>query len=178
MVRFGAEQEPTTEEASPKPRGVGIAVAFDWSAAALFACALILEVVRRGANRQTIAALAFLTLLAAPPLLLLGEALRRGNGRARILQIGLSGVVVLFNAFGLIKDLLVLSAGTLPRGTNLPSLLAGLWIIWGLTRPQTGQWFAQITPARARRRHGGAWLILTGLASVAVGVVAALINRG
>lgn len=178
MLRFGAEQGTTIEEAPPKPRGVGIAVAFDWSAAALFAGALILEVVRRGTDRQNIAALALLTLLIAPPMLLLGEALRRGDGRARPLQIGLSGLAVLFNAFGLIKDLLVLADGTLPRSTNLPSLLAGLWIIWGLTRPQTAHWFAQITPARARRQHGGAWLVLTGLASAVVGIAAALINRG
>ena len=171
---------PVAPEAPPKPRGVGIAVAFDWTAAALVPSALVLGLVRGGvAERgQAVASYAFLALLAVPPFLLLGEALRQGREFARVLQLLGSGLALFVNAFGLLRDIIVLAEGIFPRSTNLPSLIADLWILWGLTRPQTVRWFAEITPAAARRHHGGRWLLLTILASLVPGFGAALINLG
>lgn len=171
---------PVAPEAPPEPRGVGIAVAFDWAAAALFPSAFVLALVRGGvAERgQTVAVYAFLAILAGPPFLLLGEALRQGREAARVIQLLGSGLALFVNAFGLLRDLIVLTQGIFPRSTNLPSLIADLWILWRLTRPQTVRWFAEITPAAARRHHGGRWLLLTILASLATGFGAALINLG
>lgn len=172
--------EPVVSEAPPKPRGVGIAVAFDWTAAALVPSVLVLGLVRGDvAERgQAVAVYGFLALLAVPPFLLLGEALRQGREAARVLQLLGSGLALVVNTFGLLRDIIVLTQGGIPRSTNLPSLIADLWILWGLTRPQTVRWFAEITPAAARRHHGGRWLLLTILASLAAGLGAALINFG
>ena len=60
--------------------------------------------------------------------------------------------------------------------TNIPALAAGLFIIWGLTRPQTIAWFLRISAMRARERHGGSWLLLTLGTSVVIGISAVIIS--
>ena len=145
-----------------QPRGIAVAIIFDWATAALVA-----------ASREVAGILA---LVAGLPLVVLGEALRRGRGGARLVQIIVSGLVSAINIAGILRDLGDLTRGEIPRTTNLPSLLAGIYIIWGLTRPQTIAWFARARPARVRERHGGRWLQTAIGLSVGIGIVAVFVS--
>lgn len=159
-----------------QPRGIAVAVIFDWAITTLFIALLIVAIVQRGAESRQAAAAGFLALVAGLPLVALGEALRRGRGGARLVQIIVSGVIAAINVVGLLRDLGELVRGEIPRTTNLPALLAGIYIIWGLTRPQTIAWFKRVKPARARERHGGTWLRIAIGASVVIGIVAVFIS--
>lgn len=159
-----------------KPSGIAVAVVFDWAVAALPPSALALTLLRGQANPAVVVTFALLIALLSPPLIALGEALRRGMRLARVIQIGLSALLLLINAFILVRDLAALTQGVIPRSTSLPSVLANLWILWGLTREPTVRWFDETTTAGARRRHGRRWLVLAALASLVTGMAAALLN--
>lgn len=173
-------QEPVAgdegPEPPPRPTGIPVAVGFDWSLAALLVTMLLVTAVRRGPTEQRTLAIALLALLVAPPAILLGEALRRGWSPARPLQVALSAVTAVGNGAGLLSDIIELVRGQLPRSTNLPALVADIWIIYGLTRPGTIAWFAGVTPAEARRRHTGPWLVGILVVSIASGVTATFIT--
>lgn len=159
-----------------QPRGVATAIIFDWSLVIFSGALLIIATVQRGPGSRQAAAAAALALLAGLPIALLGEALRRGQRGARPAQIIVSGLVGAVNVVGLMRDLSLLSRGVARPTTNLPALLAGTFVIWGLTRPQTIAWFARIPPARARARHGGRWLLFALGTSFVVGILTVIIS--
>ena len=47
-------------------------------------------------------------------------------------------------------------------------------IAWRLSRPETGKWFANVTSAEARKRHGGSWVWWIALWSIVGGSLVAL----
>jgi hypothetical protein len=159
-----------------QPRGIAVAVVFDWATATLFGALLVVALVQRGLDSRQAAAAGFLTLVIGLPLIALGEALRRGRRGARFVQLAVSGLVAAINVVGLIRDLGELFHGEIPHTTNLPSLIAGIYIIWGLTRPQTIAWLARTKPARVRERHGGRWLQIAIGLSLIIGIVAVFIS--
>jgi hypothetical protein len=165
------EQAPENQ-----PCGVATAIIFDWSLMAFLGTLLIVAIVQRGLTSRQAASAAGLALLIGLPLVVLGELLRRGRRAARPIQIVVSGVIAAGNVVGLLSDLARLTHGVVQPTTNIPALAAGLFIIWGLTRPQTIAWFARISAARARERHGGKWLLLTLGTSVIVGITAVIIS--
>jgi hypothetical protein len=150
------EQAPENQ-----PRGVATAIIFDWSLMVFLGTLLIIAIVQRGLTSRQAVSAAGLALLIGLPLVGLGELLRRGRRVARSLQIAVSGLIAAGNIVGLLSDLARLTRGVVRPTTSLPALAAGLFIIWGLTRPQTIAWFARISMTRARERHGGSWLLLT-----------------
>lgn len=152
-----------------QPRGIALAIIFDWSLAAFLVALCIVAAAQRGPYSQQAAAAALLAVVLGLPLLALGEALRRGKRPARTVQLIISGLLGATNVVGFIRDLSLLLQGTRPGPFNLTALGAGIAIIWGLTRPQTIAWFARISSARARARRGPRWIALAGPASVAIG---------
>jgi hypothetical protein len=159
-----------------QPRGLAVGVVFDWATAMLFGALLVVAIVQRGLDSRQAAAAGFLALVVGLPLVGLGEALRRGRRGARLVQVTVSGLIAAINVVGLIRDLGDLFHGEIPHTTNLPSLLAGIYVIWGLTRPQTIAWFARTKPARVRERHGGRWLQTAIGLSVVIGIIAVFIS--
>jgi hypothetical protein len=165
------EQAPENQ-----PRGIATAIIFDWSVMVFLSTLLIVAIVQRGLTSRQAVSAAGLVLLIGLPLVALGEMLRRGRRVARPIQIIVSGLIAAGNVVGLLSDLARLTRGVVRPTTNIPALAAGLFIIWGLTRPQTIAWFARIAGARARERHGGSWLLLTLGTSVVIGISAVIIS--
>ena len=152
-----------------QPRGIALAIIFDWAVAAFLVGLCIVAAAQRGPYSQQAVAAALLAVVLGLPLLALGEALRRGKRPARTVQLVTSGLLGALNVVGFIRDLSLLLQGTRPGAFNITALGAGIAIIWGLTRPQTITWFARISSARARARRGPRWIALAGLASIAIG---------
>ncbi len=159
-----------------RPRGIAAAVAFDWAILTLIAAILGRALAQHGVAAQQTAAAAFLLLLFGLPLAALGEALRRGATSARWLQVLIGALIGAANLIGLIADLRSLLGGVPRWSVSLPSLLFAVFVVWGLTRPQTIAWFAEQARGRARARHGGRWLPLTIGAGIVVGLLAAAIS--
>ena len=169
-------REEQAAYARRQAHGVTLAAIFDWSLASFLIALVIVTAVLRGiTSRQAAAALA-LALVGVPALLLLAEGLRRAREVARVLQIGLSSIVTFANVAGVLRDLRDLLQGEINPSSNLPSLVVGVFILWGLTRSQTIAWFAEVTPAEALRHHDVRWLRLVVAIGAAVGLVAVFIN--
>lgn len=160
-------------ERSPEnqPRGIGTAVAFDWAFVIFLFALVVVAAAQRGIASRQAAAAALLAIVLGLPIATLGEALRRGKRWARITQITVSGILGALNLLGFIRDFSLLILGTRPMPLNLAALIAGVTIIWGLTRPQTITWFARVKSSQARARHGLRWLACTILASLVIGIV-------
>lgn len=172
-VKTDAEFEQASEN---QPRGVATAIIFDWSLMVFLSTLAIVAIIQRGLTSRQAVSAAGLALLIGLPLVGLGELLRRGRRVARPMQIVASGLIAAGNVIGLLSDLARLTRGVVRPTTNIPALAAGLFIIWGLTRPQTIAWFARISATRARERHGGSWLLLTIGTSVVIGISAVIIS--
>lgn len=171
-------REEMAASAAREARGVSLAAAFDWSLASFLVALLIATVILRGFNSQQAAAAAILALIGVPSLLLLAEGLRRAREVARVLQMSLSSIIIFANAAGVLRDLRDLLQGEVNPSTNFPSLLVGIFVVYGLTRRQTIAWFADVTPAEALRHFDNRWLRRIILIGVAVGVLAVFINIG
>ena len=171
-------REEQAAYATRRVRGVTLAAIFDWSLASFLIALLLATAVLRGpTSRQAAAALA-LAIVGVPALLLLAEGLRRAREVARVLQLGLSSLVAFANVAGVLRDLRDLLQGETNPSTNLPSLVVGVFILWGLTRSQTIAWFAEVTPAEALRHHDLRWSQRVAAIGAIVGLVAVLINIG
>lgn len=147
------------------PRGVGMSVAFDWALAAqmLFVAAsyalnltgVIGSSALTSGQRLGTAALA---VLAAVPCALFGEGMRRGVRPLRPVQIAGNALLVLYGLVQL-PTLGGLRAGHLsPLVRTVVLLGVSPLIVYLLSRPQTREWFATVTSAEARARHGRWWV--------------------
>lgn len=174
-VKTRAEQ---AEDAARQARGVTLAAIFDWSLAAFLVALLLATALLRGPASRQAAAAAVLALVGVPCLILLAEGLRRAREVARVLQLGLSSIILFANGAGVLRDLRDLLRGEINPSTNLPSLIAGILIVYGLTRRQTIAWFAAVTPAEALRHHDLRWLRRVVIAGTVVGALAVFINVG
>ena len=171
-------REEYAEDAARQARGVTLAVIYDWALAAFMLALLIATIVLRGVNSRQAAAAAVLALIGVPLLLLLAEGLRRAYEVARVLQMSLSSLILFANAAGVLRDVRDLLQGDLNPSTNLPSLVVGILILWGLTRRQTARWFAEVTPDEALRHHDLRWFRRVALIGTVVGMSAVFINIG
>lgn len=165
-------------DAARQARGVTIAAIFDWALATFLIALFVATVALRGATSRQATAAAALALIGVPLLILLAEGVRRAREVARVLQIGLSSVVAFANVAGILRDLRDLLQGDLNLSMNLPSLIACIAILHGLTRPRTVAWFADATPAEALRHHDRHWHGRVIAIGAALGVVALFLNIG
>lgn len=171
-------REEYAQDAARQARGVTLAAIFDWA----LGCLLVLFPARLitlyGITAQQTLAAVVLAIICVPCLLLLIESLRRASELARVIQINVSSLILVASVAGVLVDLRDLLRGEINLSMNLPSLLAGIFIVYGLTRRQTIVWFAEVSPAEAFRHHDRRWLLRVALIGTAIGVLAVFINIG
>ncbi len=171
-------------EILPAPKGIGMAVAFDWGLTVELLLIPILSIFLGSPvfSKQTTAdskftiIISFLLSWAIAALFgVFGEGIRRGWRWTRPVQIVgntigfLGGFALLVQVWNGIK---VGNYWTLVPAFIL--LVISPLIAWRLSRPETGKWFANVTSAEARKRHGGSWVWWIALWSIVGGSLVAL----
>jgi hypothetical protein len=161
---------------SLQPHGGRIGVAFDWGLGVQLAVtgAAALAGVQIdalpmpplvGAALVGVSALAFAQ----------GEALRRGYGWARWVQLGANSLVTL----GALAGLPILVRG-LQQGHYAMLYSYAIMLIvlpaevWLLLQPGSRRWYGHVDPAAARARHSGRWLTGTVAWAVVCGLLQVL----
>lgn len=176
--------QPSAQEVLPNPQGIGMAVAFDWGLAVQIAVAPLLMqnldsigIVKSLKLSQPLATALFV-LISLPFVALLaifGEGIRRGWRWTRPVQIVANtlgffgGIATLFNVVQGSK-----TGNYWPTVTAVILLIFSPLIAWRLSRPATAQWFAKVTSAEARQRHGGLWPWLILIWSIVGGILQAI----
>ncbi|MBC8160172.1 MAG: hypothetical protein H7Z42_03050 [Roseiflexaceae bacterium] len=162
-----------------QPRGGSTGVSFDWG----FALSLILtaggSLVGRPIGPELPLPVAFGALGFAAVMVVQGEALRRGNGVARRIQIGFHSLLVLL---GLVTIVLAVQAFQQGRFDMLYTLGLTLVLtlgvspaeIWLLLQPGSRRWYGNVDPNEASKRHSGGWLVGVVLWAVAGGILQAV----
>jgi hypothetical protein len=163
-------------ETLPAPKGIGMAVAFDWGLTVELLLIPILSIVLGAPAAKFTIIISFLMYWAIAALFgVFGEGIRRGWRWTRPVQIVgnaigfLGGFVLLIPAWNGIK------AGT--YWTLVPAfilLVISPLIAWRLSRPETARWFKAVTSLEARKRHGGSWVLWIALWSIVGGTLVAL----
>ena len=176
---------PSSEqEALPNPQGIGMAVAFDWGLAVQIAVAPLLmqnldniSIVKSLKLSQPLVITLFvlISLPFAALLAIFGEGIRRGWRWTRPVQIVANtlgffgGIATLFNVVQGSK-----TGNYWPTVTAVILLIFSPLIAWRMSRPATAKWFANVTSAEARQRHGGLWPWLILIWSIVGGVLQAI----
>ena len=166
------------------PQGIGMAVAFDWGLAVQMLLTPILPLFlgtpastsKSNTNPLSNPILSFVAYwLIALLFILFGEGIRSGVRWTRPVQIVgnalgfLGGFVVLIQLW---KDIQTGNYWGLAPAIIL--LIFSPLIAWRLSRPQTAQWFATVSRAEGRRRHGGIWIFWIALWAVVGGTLVAV----
>ena len=169
--------ETAPQQAAPK--GIGMAVALDWGFGAQFLVAPVLSRVFGISGfgvtlpKTTNPAMASLIMFVVTlPVMLIcfgfGEGVRRGWRWTRYVQVTintllfLGGFVSLFSLWQAIGH-----RNYWPIATTVILLFISPVIAWRMSRPETGHWFATVTSAEARKRHGGMWMVYIALWAIA-----------
>ncbi len=173
-VTSKAEQAGNMEAALPAPQGIGMAVAFDWGLTAQFLTAPLLRILFHLPGGANTLVMTLTGLPIAVGLAIFGEGIRRGWRWTRPVQMVLNALGFL----GGIASLVALVQGA--RSGNywglVPTVILLIFsplIAWRLSRPQTRDWFARVSSAEARKRHGGAWPWLIALWALVGGLLQA-----
>lgn len=167
------------EHISAEPRGGRIGVAFDWGLGVQLAAAGIAQLLRLpqpgGAPVSPLVGAGILAAAAIP--FIQGEALRRGNGTARWIQISANSLLTL-GGVGLGVQL----ATQIAQGNFSPTLASQFYTllllivvspleVWLLLQPGSRQWYGHVSAADARARHSGPWLRGTVAWALACGLI-------
>jgi hypothetical protein len=168
----------------PAPKGIGMAVAFDWGLTVELLLIPILSVFlgspafSKQTNMGSTFAIitSFLIFLPIAALFgIFGEGVRRGWRWTRPVQIVgnalgfLGGFALLVQVWNGIKEW---NFWALVPAFIL--LIISPLIAWRLSRPETARWFATVTSVEARKRHGGSWVWWIVLWSIVGGSLVAL----
>jgi hypothetical protein len=171
-------------EILPAPKGIGMAVAFDWGLTVELLLIPILSIFLGSPvfSKQTTLdskftlIISFLLSWAIAALFgVFGEGIRRGWRWTRPVQIVgntigfLGGFALLVQVWNSIK---VGNYWTLVPAFIL--LVISPLIAWRLSRPETARWFKAVTSVEARKRHGGSWVLWIALWSIVGGSLVAL----
>ena len=171
-------------EELPAPQGIGTAVGFDWGLTVELLLLPILPFILGVPNPYTLphvnpvlSTIISTTALWAIAILfaIFGEGIRRGWRWTRPVQL-------VGNALGFVGGFFLIPSvwKGIQAGNFWPVIPAFILlfispvIAWRLSRPATVQWFAKVTSAQARKRHGGAWVWFLILWSIIGGVLVAL----
>lgn len=166
------------------PQGIGMAVAFDWGLAVQMLLAPILTLVfgassstqKSNANPLSNPIISFLVLwLLALLFILFGEGIRSGVRWTRPIQI-VGNAVGFLGGFVLLVPLWdgIKTGNYWILVSVIILLIFSPLIAWRLSRSQTARWFATVSRAEARRRHGGTWILWIALWGIVGGTLVAL----
>jgi hypothetical protein len=168
----------------PAPKGIGMAVAFDWGLTVELLLIPILSVFLGSPafSKQTNMGSSFAVLTSFVIFLpiaalfgIFGEGIRRGWRWTRPVQIVgntlgfLGGFALLVQVWNGIKE-----GNFWALVPAFILLIISPLIAWRLSRPVTARWFATVTSAEARKRHGGSWVWWIALWSIIGGSLVAL----
>lgn len=179
-----AGETPSGANVLPAPKGIGMAVALDWGLTAqllvmpflslLFGGSPMLSQLHLSPPMQTL--LSFVIALPFAFLIFLfGEGVRRGWRWTRMVQIVINALLFLAGFGVLVGFIQQAQHGRYwSLVTVVILLIFSPLIVWRLSRPDTASWFANVTSAEARRRHGGAWPYLIALWAIIGGTLQAL----
>jgi hypothetical protein len=171
-------------EKLPAPKGIGMAVAFDWGLTVELLLIPILSIIlgsstfsKQTSMGSTIAIITsfLISWTIAALFAVFGEGIRRGWRWTRPVQIVgntigfFGGIVLLVQVWNGVKE-----GNYWPAVPAFILLIISPIIAWRLSRPVTGKWFATVTSAEARKRHGGSWVWLIALWSIVGGSLVAL----
>ena len=171
-------------EQLPAPKGIGMAVAFDWGLTVELLLIPILTVFLGSPvfSKQTSMAFTITTIFTFLILWIIaalfgvfGEGVRRGWRWTRPVQIVgntigfLGGFVLLIQ---LVNGIKIGNYWTLVPAFIL--LIISPLIAWRLSRPGTARWFKAVTSQEARKRHGGSWVLWIALWSIIGGTLVAV----
>jgi hypothetical protein len=181
---FQSQPTNTVIDKLPAPKGIGMAVAFDWGLTVELLLIPILTVFLGSSaiSKQTPMASNFtifftflISWIIAALFGIFGEGVRRGWRWTRPVQIVgntlgfLGGFVLLVQVVNNIK---IGNYWTLVPALIL--LIISPLIAWRLSRPETAIWFKAVTSQEARKRHGGSWVFWIALWSIIGGTLVAL----
>jgi hypothetical protein len=168
----------------PAPRGIGMAVAFDWGLTVQMLLMPVLSIFlgapifsnRINLDPKFTVIISFLIFWPIAVLFVLfGEGVRRGVRWTRPVQIVgntlgfLGGFVLLGQVWSGIKE-----SNYWPLVPAIILLIFSPLIAWRLSRPETARWFATVASIDARKRHGGSWIWKIALWSIVGGTLQAL----
>lgn len=175
-----SEAQETGSQALPAPQGVGMAVAVDWGLTAQITLMLIIALLtgkpmmgmpQSGNNWLFIV---FSLLVACIPALF-GEMVRSGRNWARWIQLvfsSLLSIAGIASLTGLYQN--IIEGHYLALVTEFILIVISPLTVWRFSRPATAQWFKQVTPEQARKRHGGRWVWFIALIALIGGVLQSL----
>ena len=179
-----AAASASNAEQLPAPKGIGMAVAFDWGLTVelilipLFMVFLGSSIMPKQApisSNFTIILIFVFSWAIAAVFAIFGEGVRRGWRWTRPIQIvgntlgfigGLALVAQLFNSIKV--------GNYWPLIPTFILLIISPLIAWRLSRPDTATWFKSVTSQEARQRHGGSWVWWIALWSIIGGTLVAL----
>jgi hypothetical protein len=179
-----ASETPPGAHALPAPKGIGMAVAFDWGLTAQILLMPFLSLFFGGPSmlgqlHLSLPLQALLSFVIALPfaclIFLFGEGVRRGWRWTRLVQMVINALLFLAGFVTLVGFIQQAQHGHYwSLVTVVILLIFSPLIVWRLSRPGTARWFANVTSAEARRRHGGAWPYLIALWAIVGGILQAL----
>ncbi len=173
-------------EKLPTPKGIGMAVAFDWGLTVELLLIPILSIFLGSPvfSRQSTMGSKFTSIISfliswaiAALFGVFGEGIRRGWRWTRPVQI-VGNTIGFLGGFALLVQVWNgVKVGN--YWTLLPAfilLIISPLIAWRLSRPETARWFKAVTSLEARKRHGGSWILWIALWSIVGGSLVALGN--
>ena len=165
----------------PAPQGIGMAVAFDWGLTVQILLTPILTTFFGNSNGYALPVgnpllKNVLSFVIAWPVAIgiafFGQSLRLGRRWTRKIQIGVNALLTLVGIASIISLFQGIRAGNYwPLVPAVLLLIVSPLIAWRLSRPASARWFATVTKAEARKRHGGAWGWLIALWAIVGGVL-------
>lgn len=166
-----------------KPRGIGLAVAYDWALGAQMLTMLVLAVgfglapLRSGTSNIPTAASAIGFGILAAICIGWGEMVRRGNRYGYWLQVVASAGLTLVGYLYQLP-LMLRSAQQGNFWPFIPGIILTVvtpFLLIRLLNPATRAWIATVTPPESLARHGSArWIISTMLGAAIGGILVAL----
>ncbi len=172
------------EEELPAPKGIGMAVAFDWGLAAQIFFTPIISIIFNqrspiaipGANPTIGKVLLFVIAwpVACIPAFF-GEMVRRGRNWTLRIQIVINALLSLVGIISLINLYQSVRTGNYwPIVTEVILVIFSPLIAWRLSRSSTARWFKDVTVAEASKRHGGKWVWFIALWGIVGGILQAM----
>lgn len=167
--------ERTWDADAMQPRGGRIGVAFDWGFAVQLALGGVGSLIGRPIGPELPLPAALGSLGFAAVMVAQGEALRRGNGVARRIQIGFHSLLVLAGFGAILPTLQALQQGRFGLLYTIVLLLGvSSAEIWLLMQPGSRRWYGFVDPKEAIARHSGGWMVGTVGWAIVCGVLQAL----